>query len=676
MPPKFSIIVPVYNVSRFLDECIKSVLSQTYQSYELILVDDGSTDESGAICDRYAEQDSRIAVIHKKNGGLSDARNAGMDIATGEYYYFLDGDDSISEQLLEKTAAIYEQKKTDMVVFGYKRVLETGEVTDSVTFLDREYRIGEEREKYHYFVHVLLQYYQGWEAWNRVYRGDIIRNKKLKFVDNDKIFAEDLLFLMMYLMHAQSIIGIKDQLYYYLTREESIMDVKSKRYNAKPIRALAECFYSYVEKENSTEYFLQNYYLILGLLLYNEGENKDSTIVEEGLQTIRESEFVRNGIKELFRKAKVVQKEFGAEYTEKILEFCGRLYGDVWQYRPHIVRRVYNKFIVRGLLPYIKYWRKFRNIYLIGSEDAGNLGDHQIAVSMREFLGHYFPKYRIIEIPASNYKYQLAEKAKYIRKRDWICTPGGGNLGDIYPYSEQIRRDIIQRFPDNKIIIFPQTIFFSDTRKGMEEKEITKEIYCAHKKLKLLTRDAKSFERAHEIFDGEKALVPDIVLFSDYSAENEQERKGVLLCLRKDIEGILSQEQKHDIEKLAEKYENGYKYIDHQYPYDISVEKRQMYLDTIMAEYRSAGLVITDRLHGMIFAVITGTPCVVLDNYNQKVSSVFEWVKNLPYVYLCRNMDDMELLMEQFYGRKDTDVSKVQKNLKKEYDRLAEIIGK
>ena len=91
--PSVSVIIPVYNIESYIEECIESVLAQTWQDYELILVDDGSTDGSGTILDRYGERDKRITVIHKENGGLSSARNAGLDAAIGKYIYFLDGDD-------------------------------------------------------------------------------------------------------------------------------------------------------------------------------------------------------------------------------------------------------------------------------------------------------------------------------------------------------------------------------------------------------------------------------------------------------------------------------------------------------------------------------------------------------------------------------------------------------
>ena len=115
--PLVSVIVPVYNVAPYLEQCLDSIVNQTYRNLEIILVDDGSTDESGAICDRYAEQDSRIQVVHKENGGQSSARNVALDMMTGEWVLFVDSDDWIELNTLE---LLFEQKdeRADLVEFG------------------------------------------------------------------------------------------------------------------------------------------------------------------------------------------------------------------------------------------------------------------------------------------------------------------------------------------------------------------------------------------------------------------------------------------------------------------------------------------------------------------------------------------------------------------------------
>ena len=122
--PLVSVIVPVYNVAPYLEQCLDSIVNQTYPHLEIILVDDGSTDESGAICDRYAEQDNRIKVVHKKNGGLSSARNVGLDMMTGEWVLFVDSDDWIELNTLE---LLFEQKdeRAEIVEFGIVHVFET-----------------------------------------------------------------------------------------------------------------------------------------------------------------------------------------------------------------------------------------------------------------------------------------------------------------------------------------------------------------------------------------------------------------------------------------------------------------------------------------------------------------------------------------------------------------------
>ena len=127
-PVLISVIVPIYKVEAYLKKCIKSIQNQTYSNLEIILVDDGSPDGCGAICDRYAKEDTRIRVIHKENGGLSDARNKGLDIATGEYILFVDSDDYIHPQMVEILLQHLEVVDADMAVCGFKTVEENEEV--------------------------------------------------------------------------------------------------------------------------------------------------------------------------------------------------------------------------------------------------------------------------------------------------------------------------------------------------------------------------------------------------------------------------------------------------------------------------------------------------------------------------------------------------------------------
>lgn len=139
--PKVSVIVPVYNVEPFLDECVQSILAQTYENIEIVLIDDGSTDSSGKMCDALSLKDSRIAVIHKENGGLSSARNAGMEAATGDYYIFVDSDDTISPSMVDTMVAKALEYDTDIVsslITEDRSLLETGDIQKVKLFNVRE----------------------------------------------------------------------------------------------------------------------------------------------------------------------------------------------------------------------------------------------------------------------------------------------------------------------------------------------------------------------------------------------------------------------------------------------------------------------------------------------------------------------------------------------------------
>lgn len=127
MDKLISVIVPIYNVEKYLTKCIESIINQTYENLEIILVDDGSPDNCPIICDEYAKRDSRVKVIHKKNGGLSDARNAGLDIATGEYIMFIDSDDFVEIDMMESMMNNMIDNNVDLVVCNIKYIYDNSE---------------------------------------------------------------------------------------------------------------------------------------------------------------------------------------------------------------------------------------------------------------------------------------------------------------------------------------------------------------------------------------------------------------------------------------------------------------------------------------------------------------------------------------------------------------------
>lgn len=207
--PKISIIVPVYKVEQYLPKCIDSILSQTYQNWELLLIDDGSPDNSGRICDEYAAKDERIRVFHKKNGGVSSARNLGLDYAEGGYVMFVDSDDWLSNDCLEVCVYEVEKNKLDALQFGFTSITENNEkrlVKNPSSILD-----GEQYIKLNNF-NVCVG--------GGVYKREIIEEYKLRFPEELKL-AEDQIFVLSFFKHAQRIKYIDKAMYYYLQRADS-----------------------------------------------------------------------------------------------------------------------------------------------------------------------------------------------------------------------------------------------------------------------------------------------------------------------------------------------------------------------------------------------------------------------------------------------------------------------
>ena len=225
---RVSVIVPVYQVEDYLPACLDSILAQTFRDFELIVVDDGTRDGCPAIMDAYAARDARIRLLHKENGGLSSARNAGLDVARGEYVAFVDSDDTVEATLLEDTVRAADETGAEQVLFNYRLVDENGAqppylaIADEVIDLER---LG----LANYFYQYWMPYRHGQEAWSKLYRRSVIEENGLRYAPNDEIFAEDTLFSAMYLLHTRKIAALSTAYVNYMQRGGSLMAAKKPR---------------------------------------------------------------------------------------------------------------------------------------------------------------------------------------------------------------------------------------------------------------------------------------------------------------------------------------------------------------------------------------------------------------------------------------------------------------
>lgn len=221
-----SVIVPVYKVEQYLERCVNSILNQTYSNFELILVDDGSPDRCGEICDFYAQKDKRVRVIHKENGGLSDARNAGLKICMGNLIVFVDSDDWVSEQYLEILYDMQQKTSCDIVecnIIRTDKFVNESKITDEYEYI--EYQLIDAL-KLLIEDKILHQY-----VWNKLYRRETIGDI---FFEKGKT-NEDEFWTYQVFGNAGKIVKIDAPLYYYFQRNTSIMGTE---YNVKRLHAI------------------------------------------------------------------------------------------------------------------------------------------------------------------------------------------------------------------------------------------------------------------------------------------------------------------------------------------------------------------------------------------------------------------------------------------------------
>ncbi len=254
--PLISVVVPIYEVEKYLDRCVESIVNQTYKNLEIILVDDGSPDNCPKMCDSWAEKDNRIKVVHKENGGLSDARNAGMPFATGEIISFIDSDDWIELDMFEKMLNRMQKDNSDIVSCGVKWVEEDGSLIRDVTSDDEvldttiamKELINDKKLKQH--------------VWNKIYKYDLI--KAIPFEKGK--YHEDVFWSYQIVGRAKSVSIAKESFYNYVQRSNSIMGegFSVKRLDALDANEL-RCEYM---KEHFPELYDNALYVYIGSCHY------------------------------------------------------------------------------------------------------------------------------------------------------------------------------------------------------------------------------------------------------------------------------------------------------------------------------------------------------------------------------------------------------------------------
>lgn len=627
MSDKISVIIPIYKVEKYLEKCVNSVMQQTYQNLEIILVDDGSPDNCPQICDELAKKDGRIKVIHKENGGLSSARNAGLDIAQGEYISFIDSDDYVDEHFIEKLYHRIVQDNSDMAFCTFVRVDENenpiyskNNTNNDIITPEQFWKLGIGKNLWEVYV----------VSWNKLYKSEIWKNLRFPFgkCNEDEFVIKDVI------AQCKKISVLSDALYYYLTRSDSIMGI----YNVNRLDGIEACL-------KRCEYFLEN-------------QKKDfckanlkvctSALINSYQQLDMKNPKNRERYLELRKYyQKIYKKVFPVRESSKLWLLCTLYYISEKLYLTVLMGYKFLKksrtaFKYSPLL--LKLFFTRNKAVLMLTPLHGNIGDQAITLGEFEYFDSNFHNLKVIEIPSdfiSSRFWSDAVLKTVIRKDDLVLINGGGFMGTLWIAEEQRIRKILTALSDRKIVIMPQTIFYDDDENGQKELKISQEVYSQCKNLSIFLREKYSYEFCQKYFpEIPSYLVPDMVLqLAKYQGES-QKRNGILLCLRSDKEKTQNadKEIKQALEYLHEDFIQTDTVINH----PVSQKQRKIEVDKKLEEFASAKLIVTDRLHGMILAAIAQTPCIVILSKSHKVKGVYEWIKDFDYIELVEDISQIE----------------------------------
>ena len=266
-------------------------------------------------------------------------------------------------------------------------------------------------------------------------------------------------------------------------------------------------------------------------------------------------------------------------------------------------------------------------------------------------MSNHFPEHEVLELDKDEVHFCADELARTTNDSDLVFLHSGGNLGDRGRLSEIARRLVIQSLPTQRIVSLPQTIYFSDTEVGRQEREITRRIYNQHPHLLIAGRDLRSAEIAGELFPNAKTLaLPDFVLslnpqeWVTCQDSSTDAREATLCCLRMDDESALGDSGRQQVLDLVD---GPTEHFDTTISSHIEVDGRVEKLHNTLRHFMRFRSVVTDRYHGLIFAVLCRLPTVALPTVDHKLTSAFEWFNEIPYVRFAESLDQVPTLLEE-----------------------------
>lgn len=339
-----SIIVPVYKVESYLHDCVDSIVGQSYRDIQLVLVDDGSPDNCGSICDEYARKDSRILALHKKNGGVSSARNYGLKYAAGKYLTFCDSDDMYAPDWIENLVKAMEEYEADLVLGNYYRIFDSGALRIPCCHETGITEMVQLDDKARYCIEKVLSEKHAWEIWDRLFRTDIVKKNNIRFCETCGNFAEDLGFTLAYSLCANRVVSIEAAGYLYRIREGSMMQ---SSINQAKLDAVNEVFLHVepicrrVFSPDIAEAILPVFHFLIMYEQYmvalREGNYQEAA---DAMQKIRRQTEWKFWVRKTLGSKKELTRWFGKYQAERVLllmRFC--IHKNVLRYK--VERRIF-----------------------------------------------------------------------------------------------------------------------------------------------------------------------------------------------------------------------------------------------------------------------------------------------------------------------------------------------